>query len=175
MDRDRRTLAALAVLLAGCARAGPAADDQGPPRDVFVPAPDITLLPPPDGGVAWMELGVGAKTFAPLPKDASVAFVLGPQGSWMNLLALRGNGFHPLEPRVHLVGRHQGNHVAERLVLPTFSVVGDAYQVANLTLVYDDGDPPASLDGQDVQVTATLTDRAGVIVEISTIIRPRMP
>lgn len=165
--------------LAGCGGADPASlpEDQGPVHlDLLGAVPDIALLPPqPDGAVPWLELGVGTKAFAPLPEDASVEFELGPQGSWMSVLALRGNGFHPFEPRVHLVGRLKGDHVAERLVRPVFSVVDDAYEAGDLTLVYDDDDEPASLDGRDVQVTVTLTDRSGVTVELSTIVRPRMP
>lgn len=178
MDRGRAPLAALALLLAGCGGAdpGPLPEDQGPVQlDLSAAHPDITLLPQPDGAVPWLELGVGAKAFARLPADASVAFELGPQGSWMNVLALRGNGFHPLEPRVHMVGRIEGDHVAERLVRPVFSVVDDAYQTANLTLVYDDDAEPATLDGRDVRVTVTLSDRSGVTVEIGTVVRPRMP
>jgi hypothetical protein len=93
----------------------------------------------------------------------------------MNVLALRGNGFYPLEPRVHVVGRQAAEHVAERLVLPVFMVVGDTYQTAGVTLIYDDDDPPASLNGEEVTVAVTLADRLGVTLEVSTPIRLRMP
>lgn len=128
----------------------------------------------PSDGPAWLEIGRGETAFEALPVDGSVVVQLGPQGSWMTFLALRGNGFPPLETRllcVATLGREQVGNLQQR---SDFVFVDGNFEAVGLALLFDPDVNMQNMLGQDLALEVTLTDSDGGSLTVSATLTPTM-
>lgn len=171
-----RRVAASAVILACSAGCGAARGGGGAGRvDARTDAggDDAPVCCAPDGA-AWLDVGRGGTSFEPLPADAVVQLVLGDQGFWMALLALRGGGFEPAGARVFVQAYLDGERVALLNSEVDFETVAGAFETAGLALVLG-GAEAQLMAGRRLDLAVRLTDAAVLTVEATAAIVPAMP
>ncbi|MEK6607140.1 MAG: hypothetical protein AABZ30_05700 [Myxococcota bacterium] len=178
MGRAHRSLILLAVASALASACGE--DRTGAPvaADGGMVAPDAgedAHAPVLDGlGAAWLEVGIGEETFAPLPADGVVELLLGPQALWMSFFALRGAGFDPAGPTVEIRAEMGVEPVAILRQRKDFALGDGVLAAAGFALVYDPDVQPYTMEGRDVALEVVVVDGAGRTAATNAMVRPRM-
>lgn len=154
-------LALTAALLGGCP-APPAGDAGRPPVDLGPDAPCA-----PNGAAVTMGGGTGPTTagFRALADGDGVYLTPGPQGGQHIWIGLRGSGFDPTQPLVHLKAfrASDGELIGQLRIRLRFALLPEdptQLALAAQTLVIDD-DRYCSVLGGDVLVTLDFNDGAG--------------
>lgn len=157
----RRALVICAALAAGCGGSSsdggdPPGDDPDAASEECSPTAEIGACVDSATGEPCLDFDAATREFAPLGSGVVVQPILGPQGSEMYVLAIRGVGIDPgtVEdaPRAELVVFHSGEERGRFTSFPSFfadATVTDAFVAPQLfTVVFLAGE----LDGETLSV-----------------------
>lgn len=155
--------------------------DDGEPADP-VPMPDqapIDASLPVDGpampsnvdattGGGWIELGTGARRFAPLEAGQEVPVIQGIQGGFHVWGGFRGGGFADDDVRLRffleLDGESIGRADYTEYDLPTEPRDESVYSYAGVAVVYDDNDTVEPTSGRTMTLRVELTASDGQVM-----------
>jgi hypothetical protein len=136
----------------------------GTSTDPVKPAPDAGGPPPPTCGDAAIKLGTGAREYQAVQDGDTVFLFSGPQGGYMVYLSVQAQGFDPSDldfcyTETFASGAPLGTGCWR--VQLTNNLGGGWYERVGIWGQIDTSfwTSPNRVRGQDIHVTATLSDR----------------